>query len=310
MVFQYYKKVISKKNNNLFKILVLAAALFALDQSFNKNQPASEVLASNDRAPAYKPAETLPKLKLNSTPAPAGLTAKAYLVEDLDSGKVLASLNADTPLPVASLTKLTTALLVSRSLAPGHKITVLQLPQDLPAPKLGLVQGEVISVASLVEGMLVASANDAAEALGRALGPDVGLQITDLARSLGAVNSIYANATGLDDPGSHSTASDLLKIILEVRRTPWLMSLLSETKGVVKSVDGVYVHKFNTTNRLLRDRVVLGGKTGFTDEARGNLAVFAAAPGGSKLIAILLGSEKREDEMSKLLKWVGAAYQF
>lgn len=299
-----------QQNKNLLKILVLAAALLIWDQTYVKKQALSEVLASTDERLVSAPAvETLPKLKLNSTPAPAGLTAKSYLVQDLDSGKILTSRNVEEPLPVASLTKLTTALLVSRTLSPDTYVTVPEL-SDLPSPKLGLVPGEVITVAALVEGMLVASANDAAETLGAALGADLSEQMTDLAGSLGAKNSIYANATGLDDPSGYSTAADLVKIILEIRRTPWLMSLLSETRGVVQSVDGVYVHKFNTTNRLLRDRLVTGGKTGFTDEARGNLAVFATAPGGSKLIGILLGSESREDEMAKLLKWISAAYQF
>lgn len=300
----------TQQNKNILKILILASALLIWDQSYSNTEVTSEVLASTDEKVVSAPAiETLPKLKLDSTPAPAGLTAKAYLVQDLDSGKILTSQSIDEPLPVASLTKLTTALLVSRTLAPDTQITVPELI-ELPSPKLGLVPGEIITVASLVEGMLVASANDAAETLGVALGANLSGLMTDLAKSIGAENSAYANATGLDDPSGHSTARDLLKIILEIRRTPWLMSLLSETRGVVESVDGVYVHKFSTTNRLLRDGTVSGGKTGFTDEARGNLAVFAAAPGGSELIAILLGSESREDEMAKLLKWVSAAYQF
>ena len=257
-----------------------------------------------------------PSLKFSHTPSPS-LSAKAYLIYDIDSQKILTTLNADDPLPIASLTKLATALLVSKVLSPDDKIEITSnMVSQLPSPNLGLVPGEVVTVRSLVEGMLVGSANDAAEALIYAIGGgdrEEGIaSLNAQAESLNLKRTHYANPTGFDDPNAFSTAADVLAVALEIKRNPWLMSVLSETRGEVTSSDGSVVHKFQTTSSLLRDRddIIKGGKTGFTDEALGNLVVFAGSPTNSNLLAVLLGSADREGEMLALIQWTFDAYNW
>ncbi len=259
--------------------------------------------------------ESRPALKNGIEPNSITLTARAGIVYELDSQKVLYSKNIEQPLPVASLTKLTTALLVSRHLSPEQVVTVdNQKLSDIADPKLDLVYGEKIRVGDLVEGMLVASANDAAEVLAEAVGKGdrqkAVVMMNSLASNLGLKSTHYANPTGFDHPSGYSTILDVLTVVFEVERTPWLMSLLSESRGEVRSVDGKLTHRFNTTNRLLSTDYVTGGKTGFTDGALGNLVVFAKSPNQSPLVAIIIGSEDREGEMQRLLEWTFASYNW
>lgn len=257
-----------------------------------------------------------PVLK-KDVPKISELTTHSYLVYDTGSEKIIASSDAQNPAPVASLTKLTTALAVSRNLNPTDIVTVpADVTEDIPNPKMGLVTGEKITVSSLVEAMLVGSCNDAAELLAYALGDgdkEQAIQLMNqLAEDLGLKRTRYANTTGFDDPNAYSTATDVLTVALEVNRSPWLTAVLSESSGTVSSVDGKFVHYFSTTSNLLEDKndIIIGGKTGYTDEAKGNLAVFAKSPSDSEIIAVLLGSEDREGEMKKLLDWVFFAYNW
>ena len=257
-----------------------------------------------------------PHLKSGEQSLPP-LSSKSVLVYDFVSEKILLSVNAETPLAVASLTKLVTAVVGTRNLVPQDIITVPDLPfEKIPSPKLGLVAGEQITVASLVEGMLVGSSNDAAEVLAYLVGDGEMQRAVDLMNSfmagIGSKRSNFKNATGLDEPGAYASARDLLLVAFEIRRNPWLMKTLEEEDGEVRSADGVYIHRFKTPSSLLRQKnySILGGKTGFTDEARGNLLVFAQNPSGSDIVAILLGSENRDEEMTKILDWVYNTYQW
>jgi len=261
-------------------------------------------------------AETINSLPILSD-SDLALTAQAALVFDLDNNRLVYAVNAEKRLPVASLTKLTTALLASRHLSPDQVIAVNeQNIANIASPRLGLVLGEQISVAALMEGMLVASANDAAEVLAAAIGggdrQKTIVMMNSLALNLGLRDTSYANPTGFDDPKAYSTAKDILALVLEIGRNPWLVSVLSETGGQVTSVDGRYSHSFNTTNSLLRNshQYVTGGKTGYTDEARGNLVVFAENMKGTQMAAVVLGSDDREADMSRLLELTFNKYDF
>ena len=258
---------------------------------------------------------TLPKLKADFSPV-NGIGAKSFLIYDSDSGKVLASHNADLPLPIASLTKLTTALLVARNLSPEQEITVNRVwTENLPQPVINFYEGEVLTVRSLTEAMLVASANDATQILAYSIGGSLDntvQQMNDLAKSLTLKSTFYTNPTGLDQGRAYSTAGDLLIVVQEVQRNPWLMNILSETTGRISSIDGLYNHSFRTTNRLLRSGTdyITGGKTGYTENALGSLVVFANSPSNTRLIGIILGSVNREAEMAELMNWVFNSYNW
>ena len=321
---------LNKNNNQLFKTAIIIPLVLVLaglsrlvphkDLLVVSGDTFSTVAGDNSLSPQISGETSLgayPVLKISALEAPK-LTSRSYIVYDTESQKVLASYNADEPLSIASLTKLTTAVTASRLLAPDAEIIVNEgaVASGIPTPKLGLQSGERIKLESLVEGMLVGSANDAAEAIAYAVGQgnrDIGIvAMNEVAQSIGLKNTHYANPTGFDDARAYSTASDVLTAILEVYRNPWLMEVLAHTSGEVSSVDGLYVHKFKTTSSILRDKTnhIIGGKTGFTDDALGNLAVFANSPNHSLLIAVLLGSETREEDMSTLLSWVYNSYDW
>ena len=234
------------------------------------------------------------------------ISAKAALVYNLDAEAVVFGKNAQGRLGIASLTKLTTAILVSRNLSPDKVITVsANAIQELPQPVIGLQSGERIRVSALVEAMLVASANDAAQVLAEAVSEQSGraaaAAMNELATELGLRQTSYANAVGFDSLQAYSSAYDVLRVVFEIRRTPWLRNLLSESGGFVSSENGKLKHYFKTTNKLLSTGYVTGGKTGYTEGARGNLVVFAKNSFGDELVVMVLGSENRERDISLLL---------
>jgi D-alanyl-D-alanine carboxypeptidase len=231
------------------------------------------------------------------------VSAAAYVVIDAGTGEELASLGADTPRPIGSLVKLMTAYLV---LADGP----LSDPATVPALSLGdgesaagLRRGEQLSRRELLEVMLVASANDAADTLARDVAgsePAFVRRMNATAADLGLGGTAYANAEGLDAIGQRSTARDVAVLARQLMADRTFRTIVPLT---ATSVGG---HRLPTTNDLLGHYPGADGiKTGHTDEAGWCLAA-SATRDGRRVIAVVLGApseQARDVSAAALLDW-------
>lgn len=234
------------------------------------------------------------------TPEPARrppeISAPSAILADLDSGQVLYEKAADEPRPVASLTKIATALLVMERTRPQDLVTVsAQAAGDgrtAGISELGLIPGERITVGSLLYALLLQSANDAAVALAEHVSGSVDAFVRAMnarVHRLGATRTRFASPNGLDDSG-FSTARDLLLITRAAYRQPGFASIVATRFREIPAPEGLPARTIQNRNVLLwLYPGAVGVKTGFTSRA-GYCVVAVAERGGVRLAAIVLGA--------------------
>ena len=174
------------------------------------------------------------------------------------------------------------------------------------------------TVDGLFHASLIASANNAANALARSTGlqpAEFVAKMNEKARSLGAENSHFNEPTGMDAKNS-TTAEDYAKITAAAFNNPYLKGIAQKKEYTLLSANNkLYKHKLKNTNQLVGDeRVsVVGGKTGFLDESGYNFGSWLADRFGSNFIVVLFGSRSAYaefDETRKLLDLGGLAMAF
>lgn len=240
------------------------------------------------------------------------ISAQAALAVDMDSGVTLYEKRADSPFLPASTTKIITAL-VAMEYYPLD--LVLKVPGfSVEGQKMGLVMGEEIKVEDLLYGLLVYSANDAAEVLAMSFpgGRDLFIVAMNLkAKELGLAHSRFSNPAGLDDgDGNITTAKDLIRVSEIAMQNPLFAKIVGTKEKTVKSVSGKIVHKLRNINELLGTvDGVLGVKTGWTQNARENLVTYIERDGRKVMIA-LLGSQDRFGETKELIDWIFTSYSW
>lgn len=240
------------------------------------------------------------------------LSARSALVKGLGDGEILYEKNPDLSLPIASVTKLMTAMVVEK-LAPLDEIVEIT-PADLDteAYRANLVSGERIRVRELLKAMLISSANDATLALARGTAGSIEQFVREMnkeASSLGMSSTAFTNPVGFDDAGHYSTAADLSLLVEEFLLHPELLEVVRQKEVEISSVDGLYRHQLRTTNKLiLKHGEVVGLKTGYTSEAKGNLIILV--DGLHPYYSIILGSPNREAETEKLMNWIGESFRW
>ncbi|HET8977381.1 MAG TPA: D-alanyl-D-alanine carboxypeptidase family protein [Solirubrobacteraceae bacterium] len=244
---------------------------------------------------------------------PRGLPVSAAALYAPQTGQILYSVNANRRLPIASTTKLMTAL-VTMQHAPSLS-TVFAQNDWYPAPEdsqLGLVPGERMTVRDLVEAMMLPSADDAAEDLAYNIGGGSVPRFVDMmnaeARRLGLTDTHYTTPTGLDTPGNYSSAGDLVRLAeYDLTHSPFLARVVA-LRGADVHEGGRLVHITNLNN-LVHDYAWIDGvKTGHTAQA-GYVLVAAGHRHGMSLISAVLGtpSETARDASSLSLLDYGFA---
>ena len=231
-------------------------------------------------------------------PAPPEVGAKAFILADHNSGRVLAESNADQRLEPASLTKIMTAYVVFRELTKGNlkldtMVTVSEKAWRTEGSRMFAQVGAQISVENLLKGMIVQSGNDASVALAEHVAGDeaVFVQVMNQnAERLGMKNTHFKNSMGLPDPEHYTTARDLLILT---------SALIGEFPEYYKwhSIKEFLFNNIKQTNRnrlLWLDSTVDGVKTGHTDGA-GYCLVTSALRDGMRLIAVVLGTKSDKE---------------
>ncbi len=228
-------------------------------------------------------------------PLPDDITAASWLVADLDSGEVLAAENPHARHRPASTIKLLTALVAGERLPPDRAVTGTQADADTEGSRAGIGPGGRYTVTQLLSGLLLASGNDTAQALARELGgvPVTLAAMNAKARALGALDTRAASVSGLDAPGMSSSAYDLALVLREVLEQPRLAELLRTPQVLFPGFGDRPDFMLGNDNRLLTDYPgALGGKTGFTNDAR-HTYLGAAEHDGQRLVVVLMRAEQR-----------------
>lgn len=233
-------------------------------------------------------------LPAGAPPPPVGITAASWLIADLDTGEVLAAKDPHGRHRPASTIKLLTALLTVEELPLDRVVTTTPADADIEGSSAGIGPGGRYTVRQLLAGLLLVSGNDAAHALARTIGgqPTTLAAMNARARELGTTDTRARTPSGLDAPGMSSSAYDMALIFREVLRQPVLARLLATPDVAFPGYGEHSGYVLGNQNRLLANYDgALGGKTGFTDDAR-HTFVGAAERDGHRLVTVLMRAEQ------------------
>lgn len=241
--------------------------------------------------------------------------ARAAYLFDVKTLRPLFAKNEDMRLPIASLTKIMSAIVVLEHLHAHDVVTVTSESIRVDGTKRDLTVGDRFTVSDLMRYMLVQSSNDAAVALAvyaREQGIDFVKEMNNTAVRIGMTHTVFKDPAGLDDTG-YATARDLSFLIrYALRYEDHIFSPLREKVISITTVDETRVVTVTNTNQLLETlEDIRGGKTGYTDGARGCMILLVRVPETRDTIAaVLLGSEDRFTHTAELVTWARTAFQW
>lgn len=235
------------------------------------------------------------------------ISAKSAIIYDITIDKVLYKKNAKEKLPMASITKIMTAVVALENKKADDKYIVSK-ESLVGENSMGLSEGEVLSLKKLLYGLILVSANDAAETLAASYkgGRTAFIKaMNEKAKSLGLKDTNFTNPSGLEGDGSQYTTSYDLIVITQYALTKF--PLFREVVATFNyTIEQTNTHKAfyleNETNLLTSYPGVKGVKTGYTPEA-GLCLVTYLDYSGHKIIGVILGSNNRRQEMKDLLDY-------
>ena len=231
-------------------------------------------------------------------------SAKAACVLELETGRVLFAFNENSRLPMASTTKVMTALLAIENGSPGDSVTCSANAYGVPGTTIYLTEGETLTLREMLLGLMLVSGNDAAVAIAEHIGGSVGQFVAMMnarARELGAVNTHFANPHGLPDDTHVTTALDLARIARAAMQNQEFRELVSTTDAEIPWAGRSHPRQLHNKNRLLTSYPgATGVKTGYTSRA-GRCLVFGASRDGMELVGVVLGCPDWFDEAERLL---------
>lgn len=242
-------------------------------------------------------------------PAPPQLSANSYVLMDAYTGDVLVEHNSREELPPASLTKLMTAYIAEYELAKGNisfndQVTISEKAWRMEGSRMFIREGTQVRLEDLMRGIIIQSGNDASVAVsehiagGEAAFADL---MNQHAKLLGMNNSHFVNSTGFPADGHYSSAYDIALLSrATIVHFPENYKMYSEKYFTYNDI-----RQPNRNKLLWRDKTVDGLKTGHTDAAGYCLAA-SAVRNGTRLIAVVMGTnsdEARASETQKLLNY-------
>lgn len=245
------------------------------------------------------------------------LSASGVIVLDADTGQQLYAREARVQRPMASLTKLMTALLIVENHTMDEGVTIPRIAEETAGSRVYLSAGKRYSVGSLLSALLINSANDAAVTL--AVYHSGSLQAFDAAMNkraleLGLRETSFTNPIGLDGPAHWSTPQDIAWLTNFVLDKPEISKRMGMEGARIASVDGSETLRLYHTHSLLHVRpsspespVVVGGKTGTTSDA-GECLVSVVKEADRKFVVVLLDSNQRYKDMDLIMSSIQSAY--
>lgn len=234
-----------------------------------------------------------------------GLSASGILILDLDSGQPIYERDADVPRPMASLTKLMTALIIVENHDMGEWVTISEAGVVRPGESSAqLREGDQYTVGDLLSALLILSANDAAVALAQHHSGSTAAFVEEMnerAKELGMKSTSYSNPTGLDASLQKASPQDLAWLTMFAYRYPDIRVRMGTPEATIQSRGG-HVISLSHTHQLLHEQSpVVAGKTGTTDGA-GQCLLSVVQENGRRYLVILLHSVDRYRDMRAVLR--------
>lgn len=238
---------------------------------------------------------------------PPMITAKAAYVWSPHTAYVFYEKQSQETFPIASLTKIASALVASQTVDLSQTVTTPVAVGSVIGSTMGLVSGETIAGWDLMKGMLIASGNDAAFTLASAHPRGYAgfvSEMNETVATLSLTQTHFTNPIGYDDAQNFSSAHDVAMLSWQLLQNPLLADIVKTKQVTVFGNDGQLAHNIQTTNALLqRDARITGVKTGTSQTAGQNLVV-SQERDGQVVIVVLLGSSERFTDAQRLLTWV------
>jgi len=237
------------------------------------------------------------------------LSGQGIIAVDADSNVTLFEKNSNAKLLPASTTKILTAL----TCLDYYKLDDVLTAKNpvVEGQRMGLVDGEQMTVQNLLKGLLIYSANDAAIVLAQNYPGGIDAFVSAMnakAASLHLENSHFTNPIGLDNPDQYTTALDMVRLGKVAMHNENFAQIVGTKETVVSDVSGKFSYKLKNINELLKSvEGVEGIKTGWTEGAKENLITYVNR-NNRKIYIALLGSADRFGETKELINWIYANY--
>ncbi|MBI2086429.1 D-alanyl-D-alanine carboxypeptidase [Candidatus Daviesbacteria bacterium] len=287
----------------LIILAVIFATLLPIATNLTEDVLISLQIPQNNSQVAGVEKYNIPPIARN-LPLPP-FSARAVLIKDLGTDMILYQKEVNTPFPIASTTKIMTALVASEYFKSNSVLSVSNAA-GTGGSRVGLFYGEDLSFRSLLYGMLLNSGNDAAFTIAENYPGGVLNFVSEMnnkVTQLGLKNTHFSNPAGFDSPNHFSSASDMAKITEEALKNYQLARIFATKQTSIVSLDKKYTHNLFNLNRLLSSvSGVLGVKTGTTQEAKENLITLVERV-GHRILLVVLGSNDRFGESTKLIEW-------
>lgn len=315
ILLQYVEK--SKSGNQAF-------SQKQLNEQRREPEDLHQKIIENKTIGNYPPNEFFPNQHFPLFQDDLDISARAYAVMDRDAGELLYAKNLTQELPIASITKIMTAIVALENAKESDLFTVYPYAVSLGEATMNLTLGERLSLEKLLYGLMLPSGNDAAETIamnvgmeklkimGRAATPEEGREwflgeMNKKAQQLGMLDTYFFNPTGLDEEtkelSSFSTPLDLLALTNYALSMPTFAKIVSTKRINLPKKDGL--HKaYYLENILQLDgsfEGIKGVKPGNSIYARETLISYAERD-GKKIIVVLLGSRYTKDDAVKIYK--------
>ena len=237
------------------------------------------------------------------------ITSRIALIYDRASGKILYEKNGNKQTPMASTTKIMTAIVVLENANLSDEVTIDSKSAGIGGSRLGLKKNDKITVNDLLYGLMLRSGNDAAVALATHVGGSVegfAELMNKKAEELGLVNSHFVVPHGLDNDGHYTTAFELAKMADYALGIDKFKEIVG-CKTATIYING-YAKTINNTNKLLGSvSGVYGVKTGFTNRA-GRCLVTACKRNNLDIITVIIGADTNEIRSDDTIKLIQYAY--
>lgn len=286
-------------------IIILSVSMgsvaFATNAEVSDGELTEEEILKQELDKAYSIAVESNGIK--GWPQGPGTYGEAAIVMEVGTGAVLYAKNIDARHFPASITKVLTALValengqLTDQVAFSHDCVAFMQPGD---SSIGMKEGNVITLEQALYATLLASANEAAYAVGENVGKNAGYdyswfvgQMNNRCKELGGGNSNFVNTNGLHDPEHYTCARDMALIGRELFKHPEFFTIVQTLEYKIEATDTTEEHIFQQKHKMLRPEnsnyyaYAVGGKTGFTSDARSTL-ITMADNGTTQLVCVVL----------------------
>ena len=226
----------------------------------------------------------------------SGINSRAAVVMEASTGRILYGKNPNLRLLPASTTKLMTAMVALDRLNPADTVAISERAAAVSPIKANFRVGEKVTVETLLNAALIKSANDAAFSLAEAVAGNEERFVELMNQkviALGLSDTRFINSTGLPGRGQYTSAYDLARMLRHALRYPLVREIINTKASRISTEDGRSIFIKNSNRLLWADESMVGGKTGYTREAK-HCFVCASEQDNETVIAALLGAPSRE----------------